>query len=1144
MVPASGSALQGLLASIVESSDDAIVAFDPSGKILTWNRGAQAIFGYPGADVLGKSVSLLVPPDRQQRLASFIGQVLDGNALCQYRGICVTRSGRRIHVAVTGSPIRGPHGGVTAASAVIRDITERREAEQAQSLLASIVESSDDAIYSVSPEGAIVSWNRGAEQLFGYSFSEAIGLPASILAPGRELDLREPARSFETFLIRKDGAPVEVSVSFSPIRAGDGQAAATAAIVRDIGRRVRAERKARESDEQFRSVFEQSPLPTAIASLDGPFLRANSAFCGMLGYTESELIAAPWYRLTHPDDVALSSATGKLILEEGSGPRRIEKRYLHRDGSTVWARTTLSTALDSTGKPAFYVIHVEDITEKKRTEEALSESEDRFRVMADSCPTMMWVTNAEGGNQFINQSFRDFCGVTLGQVSDGQWELLIHPDDVCRYKGAFELAVRDRAPFRAEARVRRADGEWRWIGSHAAPRLSPAGAFLGHVGLSSDITARLQAEEALHSSEEKFRQLAENIREVFWVMSPEANEVIYVSPAYEQVWGQSRETLYRDPMSWADSIHPDDQRQAHALFARQVQGETVDSEYRIRTPDGEEKWIRDRAFPIHDDLGRLVRLVGIAEEITERKRYEAELIQARESADAANQAKSRFLANMSHEIRTPMNGVLGMLQLLLTTELNPKQRRFATVAQNSGQALLRILDDVLDISKIEARKIVLESVPFNLRDTFADLAQVLAVQVAAKADSGGHRLSIRTEVGDEVPQLVRGDPHRLRQVLANLSGNAVKFTETGSVALKASLVSPAQGGGAGITVRFSVTDTGIGIAPDKVSSLFAPFVQADASTTRKYGGTGLGLAICRQLVTMMGGRIGVESPPSGSSQGGSSFWFTAVFQHAAETAPKKAETEKSYPTAPHSSAGILVAEDNPVNREVILAQLGKLGYRVEAVNNGAEAVDAVREGQYGLVLMDCHMPLVDGFEATRRIRRELKSELPVIALTADAMPADRARCLREGMNDYLPKPAGLRELAEKIALWMPRLATGEKNAEGSENVFNSADLLRRLMGDKRLVAVILNAFLKDAPTQLEILRDRLERSDTGGIREQAHTLRGAAATASAGDLLAIATALEGAGNKGQLDRCQELLPRAFVEFDRYRSHVERSGWLI
>ena len=809
-----------------------------------------------------------------------------------------------------------------------------------------------------------------------------------------------------------------------------------------------------------------------------------------------------------------------------------EMRYIHRIGNVVWVRVRVSLVRDANGDPSYFVVHVEDITERKRVQEALCESEERFRIMADGCPEVMWVTDAEGGSQFINRAHREFCGTPVEHLEGDKWQLLFHPDDAPEYVGAFQRAVREHAPFRGEARLRRADGEWRWVSTHAAPRFSQSGEFLGHVGLCPDITERKQAEQALRSSEEKFRQLAENVREVFWMMTPGSDAQLYVSPAYEQVWGRTCDSVYQNPASRLEAIHPDDLQRSRLLFARQMQGEPVESEYRIRTPDGQEKWIRGRAFPIRDQAGRLIRVAGIAEDVTERKRYEGELIHAREGADAANRAKSRFLTNMSHEIRTPMNGVLGMVQLLLETDLTPEQTEYVNVAQNSGQALLVLIDGILDLSRIEAGKMVLENLDFTLHHIVQDVVQLLRVQASAKG------LDFRSRVSPEIPRVLRGDAHRLRQVLINLAGNAIKFTERGEVTLDAALESQSEGTA---TVRFAIADTGIGIRPDQTARLFSRFVQADDSTTRKYGGTGLGLAICKQLVEMMGGTIGVDSREGQ----GSTFWFAVPFEPSPpsrqrpvsdRTVGRSGAARRTTPTG--RKARILVAEDNATNRDVALAQLRKLGHMASAVGNGVEAIDTVRHGDYDLVLMDCAMPVMDGFEATRRIR-STHPGIPIVAMPADAAPAERDRCLREGMKDYLAKPVDLARLANVLARWLPVSGTGAPD----KAVFDPQALLRRLMGDRQLAVTVLQGFLQNAPSQLHELRVRLDKADAPGARLQAHALKGAAATVAAEGLRAIALAMERAGSAGKLDQCAELLPRVVEEFERFKSVLERTGWV-
>jgi CheY-like chemotaxis protein/HPt (histidine-containing phosphotransfer) domain-containing protein len=415
---------------------------------------------------------------------------------------------------------------------------------------------------------------------------------------------------------------------------------------------------------------------------------------------------------------------------------------------------------------------------------------------------------------------------------------------------------------------------------------------------------------------------------------------------------------------------------------------------------------------------------------------------------------------------------------------------------------------------------------------------------------GPKGLQIHSRISPEIPPLVLGDAHRLRQVLTNLAGNAIKFTKQGQVTLAAAVDTGQQNGK--LTIRFSVTDTGIGLRPDQVAGLFSPFVQADSSTTRKYGGTGLGLSICKQIAGLMGGTIGVDSHEGQ----GSTFWFTAVFGVELPSQQAPASGKPVGRTRVRTDARILVAEDDPTNREVALAQLRKLGYNATAVTNGVEAIEALQQGRYDLVLMDCEMPEMDGVQATRVICATMPS-VPIIALSADVTQSNRDRCLSGGMNDFLSKPTDMGQLANAIAKWLPVSSaetdttsgplTGEEPAAPVQDVpaafiFDAEDLLQRLMGDRKLARIVVQGFLKDVPSQLSGLCKRLDERHAAGVRLQAHNLKGASGTAAAKGLHAVAEAMERAGEAGQLDRCRELLPRAVEEFQRYKSAVERAGW--
>ena len=508
---------KALLASIVECSDDAIVSGTPSNFILSWNRAAESLFGYTAEEAIGKPVSTFIPPDVVQEHAHYSAQVLQGSSVSQYESRCLTKDGRTVPVSVTGSPVFDESGNVVALSAIIRDISGKRQAEEDQARLSSIVQYSDDVIISVKMDGSIASWNRSAERLLGYTTSEILGKNISVLhgddfvAVGRvifeKLAAGESSEAFDTLMLAKDGTAIDVSLSVFPIRDAKGNPTGASGIARDIRPRLEAQKEQKKAEERFRRVFEDSPFGMGITDFEGSFLEVNPGLCEIFGYSKEELLRTGLLPLTFAEDMDASQQRLEAIQANPNQLLETTKRFVHRDGSTIWTQIRMSFLRGSNRQDANYVVQLKNVTAHKIAEQALLESEDRFRIMADGCPSAMWVTDAEGGVRFVNHHFRDLFKTTYEQLEGNAWQVVIHPDDAAGYLAALSNAIQTRSSFTAEARVQIPDGGWIWLSTYAQPRFSPTGEFLGHVGISPDITARKQSEESLKNSEEKFANL-------------------------------------------------------------------------------------------------------------------------------------------------------------------------------------------------------------------------------------------------------------------------------------------------------------------------------------------------------------------------------------------------------------------------------------------------------------------------------------------------------------------------------------------------------------------------------------------------------------------------------------------------------------
>ncbi|MFN0075017.1 MAG: PAS domain-containing protein [Prosthecobacter sp.] len=724
----------------------------------------------------------------------------------------------------------------------------------------------------------------------------------------------------------------------------------------------------------------------------------------------------------------------------------------------------------------------------------LAESEERFALAVRGTNDGIWDWDIRTDVVYYAPRFKQLLGYTDDEMKNlfSEFETRLHEEDRERILAALKAHLERQVPYDVEYRLRHKDGVYRWFRARGSAMRDASGHSYRMAGSITDITEQKESIQALAQSEERFALAVRGTNDGIWDWDVRTGEVFF-SPPWKNMIGYEDDELDNVFATFEKLLHPEDHDRVMATLNDYLESRTqrYAVEFRFRHKDGSWRWILARGRSLRDEDGKPYRMAGSHTDVTERKHDEEELHKARQAAEAANSAKSVFLANMSHEIRTPMNGIIGMSELLLDTKLNSTQHEYLEMLKHSADSLLELLNDILDFSKIEAGKMELDCHEFDLNEIVTETVQAMGIRAFQK------RLVLLHHISPEIPARLLGDDGRLRQILINLIGNAIKFTHKGGVTVEANVES---GTADSLMLHFKINDTGIGIAADMHESIFEAFTQAEASTTRRYGGTGLGLAICRDLVTLMQGRLWVESQLGV----GSTFHFTAAFGRTSGISIKPLSPRSEPVVTAPASLKVLVVEDGHVNQLVSARMLEKRGHLVTLASNGQEAIDFFNSEPFDIILMDVQMPGMNGFEATaaiRAIEHHSGEHVRIIAMTANAMKGDRDECLAAGMDDYIAKPlrsAELFQIVEKIsrrpsAPEPDQPFTRAEPAASRSPVESAAyDLaeFRDSVGDAKLMRKLIAIFSEDSQKYLKKAEKALAAGKAKPLYEAAHSLKG------------------------------------------------------
>ncbi len=989
------------------------------------------------------------------------------------------------------------------------------------------------------------AFQQSREQLLGRCFIDLVPDhdQSAVLDHLHTLTRRHPSITHQLWVTGDDGAAICQEWSYHALFDGHQALIEVQAIGRDVSARVRAEQALIASERRLLMVLDSLDALVYVSDIDTEEVLFVNQY-GRQRFGQIEGMTC-WAAL-HNRDAHCPDCTQQPLFDDDGKPAGVRRWEVKNTRDGHWYDCHDQAIEWNDGQFVRIQIAI-DISDRVLAEKELRTERDLFS--AGPVFTIAWGASVRWPVRRVSGNVRHLLGYSPEEMKEPGFEYLrlIHPDDVervVRETKAHDALNHDH--FEQSYRLQIHNGGYCWLYGLIQFVRDTDGILYEIRGYLYDQTQSNEVERALAEERERLAGLIEAARVGTWEWISQTNELI-VNERWATMLGyQLAELAPVSIATWEMLCHSEDLTRAKAHLDDYFAGRAdyYESEIRMAHRSGAWVWVltRGRIMERTPD-GKPARMLGTHLDITAHKqtaesmRYfnaalKSETERANQLAAQANQAnhaKSQFLATMSHEIRTPMNGVVGMTNLLLATELRPAQRHYAEVIRSSGQALVTLIDDILDLSKIEAGKLSLENIGFNLEKLVDQLGAILSHRAEEKG------IQLRWMLAPDLPIYLQGDPGRIRQILLNLIGNAIKFTEVGEVQLSIECLDKNDDG---VVLKFSVTDTGIGIPEDKHRVLFEKFSQVDESTTREYGGTGLGLAICKQLVQQMQGKIGVNS----KANEGSEFWFTIPLQHSTDNDdalsyhPSDQEEINSKLTQLPTDTRLLLVEDHVVNQQVAMGLLSQLGGTAQVAANGKEALAALASTDFDLVLMDVQMPIMGGVEATQRIRAGSDGvrnpKVPIIAMTAHAMPEDRQRCLAAGMNDYVTKPFNPQKVAKTLAHWLgqnqslPSPSTPEsepvtepKSEPVAEPVdaaapmtalpiFDQAALLDRVGGEQDIMQMIVEGFIDDMPERIALTEQAVSRREASNIAVQAHTIKGAAANIGAERLAAAAQALE------------------------------------